>query len=206
MMPLRTDEKQKNEQRIKRCTLAQQLHILTHAERKKNSWSIRLLYTRALKEMERAALRGERSHHYPCVQRNGSCKVQRRSVWLGCSISRDPSVLFFLTVLKDTLIMPLCGKSVQMLCTPGKGKPLQSKDHASDIEEIESGIHLKFTWLWKLSLPPVVVERVNNNYVTWKIFLSYMHKEFVSRPLVPLCSTEAHTWLISMHVTDKSQV
>lgn len=43
----------------------------TYTCRKKNSWSIWLLYTRALKEMERAAPRGERSHHYLCVRRNG---------------------------------------------------------------------------------------------------------------------------------------
>lgn len=96
---------------IKRCALAQQLHTLTHAERRTADQSG--CFTLGLWK------RWREPHHegrgviiISVFGGTGSCKVQRRSVWFGCSISRDPSVLFSLTVLKDTLIMPLCGKVI----------------------------------------------------------------------------------------------
>lgn len=61
------------------------------------------VYTQALKEMERAAERGERSHHYLCVQRRN---LQQRSViWLLCcnSISRALSVPFPSVCLKRNI-------------------------------------------------------------------------------------------------------
>lgn len=96
---------------IKRCALVQQLHTLTHAERRTADQSG--CFTLGLWK------RWREPHHegrgviiISVFGGTGSCKVQRRSVWFGCSISRDPSVLFSLTVLKDTLIMPLCGKVI----------------------------------------------------------------------------------------------
>lgn len=123
-------------QRLQLCTMAQKLHTLTHAEKQNKTADQSGCFTLGL---------WKRWREQHCEGRGviiisvfgwgtGSCKVQRRSVWFCCSISRASSVPFpSLCVKRNINNVPLCGEPSQMLCTPGKDKPLQhqAKDHPS---------------------------------------------------------------------------
>ena len=85
--------------------------------------------------MERAALQGQRSHHYLRVQTR-SLHSQSAAAVSNCSASLKPaSAEAHLSLsphrtLKETLIK---SSMLAMLCTPGKDKVLlhQAKDHPS---------------------------------------------------------------------------